>query len=733
MMRLMILLMLVAAGCGEGSQPPAPKPPPAAAPEPPPGPAQQTPDQILASAERDRAAALYEQAITAFSAKLDAAAHEGRALARWRLSLMRGNADPEIEKDIEAAGDRPRAKALKALAKLVDGGRNGCWEPLAPRILKEVFAKAFPDSATFTVDWVALVRAPDGEIQKICEALAGAPDWPVAAGVRAALEGRDIPDPGQEGLLWILTALRLPPSEAMKTLEGATSPDQGILFQAQAQLLAAEGKFTEAVGRMTVAPLPVLRAASNVAFGKPAPALESLTGDLPPFGRALKAAALLQTGTEASLVEMDKLPEASSIAYVRFERGIRRLAAGNRNGAVEDFTASASSGGAVSAAWLGFALWHAQDFEGAEKQLAKALESKPPKELAALIEETRGYALQARGEEEAGAERLVAAAAKDPTRETYFRLATHLRANRQWKPLQQLAQAVVRTIPQTPEVWAARAEGAFWLKEYEASVQAVTFALEQKVDAKQLLKWRALSCEELGKWQEAFDDWSRLTDLASGEGEAYAHRAWMRAKLNRWADVRQDAELGVSRGSNAWALALARFALAAESIFGPPVEGEDPDPEARKEGAFGHLRAAVKTGAVETSDLEKIQDLFKSISGTEDWKKLVESAVEKQKELKDEAKKGAFLGVILDHGSGWVMVTGTYRKTGARSAGLAPGDVLLEVDGKRVNHISDVSSALTGREPGFQVPVKVRRELRPKLYLVEIRTIALSSRAVFEE
>ena len=734
MKRLLPLICLFAAACDSNNPSPAappvaPKSAPVETPKPAGG------DAALQQAEQSRSAAHYEQAVTAFTAALeanpkDAAAHEGRALARWRLSLMRGTSDPDVDKDLEAAGDRPRARALKALAQLVDGARaRGGWEPLAPRILKEVFAKAFPDSLAFSADWTAIVRPPDEETQAICKSLAGAPEWPLAAGVRAALEGRDVPPPGQEGLLWILSALRLPPSEAMKLLESATTPDQGILLQAQAQLLAAEGRFTEAVGRMTAAPMPLIRAAANVADGKGALALESLgAGDLSPFARAIRAGATLKSGAEETLQSME-----TPIPWLKFERGLRRLAAGNRSGALEDLRETAPQGGVLSAAWLGFALWHTQDYDGAEKELARAAEMKPDKELAVAIEETRGYALQAKGEEEAGAERLVAAAAKNPTRDIFFKLSKHLRANRQWKALQELAQAVARSLPSEPEVWAARAEAQFWLKNHDAAVQTVTFATDQKVDPKRLLRWRALAFEELGKWEEAQDDWSRLTDVTDQEGNAFAHRAWMRAKLGRWGQIKEDAEKGVSQGADPWGVALARFALAAESLLGPPREGEESDPESRKEAALGHLRAAVKTGAVEPSDLAKIQETFKPLAGTDDWKKIVDSSAEKQKEQKDEAKKGVMLGVILDHGSGVVAVVGTYRKSGARAAGLAPEDVILEVDGRRANLISDVGSTLSGRDPGQQVTVKIRRELRPKLRLVEVRTITLTNRDVFED
>jgi hypothetical protein len=200
----------------------------------------------------------------------------------------------------------------------------------------------------------------------------------------------------------------------------------------------------------------------------------------------------------------------------------------------------------------------------------------------------------------------------------------------------------------------------------------------------------------------------------------------------QWDRVKDDAEQGVSRGSNSWANALARFALAAESLSGPAPEDAEADPESRKEGALKQLNLAVKTGSVEPSDLEKVRSKFASIPEDE-WKKVVEGAAAKQKEQKDELKLGSFLGVMLDHGGGSVAVTGTYRKTGARAAGLVPGDILLEVEGRRVNYVSDVSSIIAGREPGTEVKVKFQREIRPGLKLKQERSIALSRRDILED
>jgi S1-C subfamily serine protease len=124
--------------------------------------------------------------------------------------------------------------------------------------------------------------------------------------------------------------------------------------------------------------------------------------------------------------------------------------------------------------------------------------------------------------------------------------------------------------------------------------------------------------------------------------------------------------------------------------------------------------------------------MFASVA-EEEWKKVGEAAAEKRKELKDDAKRSSMLGIMADHGGGSVMVTGTYRKSGARQAGLAPGDIILEVDGRRVIHVGDVGSILSGREPGTKVKVKLERELRPKLKMVQVREITLTNRDIFDD
>src|SRR5262245_26649288 len=107
MYRLIPLAVLLAAACD--SKAPAPAPTPVSAP-PAVSPAPVTPKALLEAAERERTPEAYQRAVDAVtltaSNSVDAAAADAevRAIARWRLSLMRGDPDPEVAKALETAG-----------------------------------------------------------------------------------------------------------------------------------------------------------------------------------------------------------------------------------------------------------------------------------------------------------------------------------------------------------------------------------------------------------------------------------------------------------------------------------------------------------------------------------------------------------------------------------------------------------------------------------------------------
>ena len=64
------------------------------------------------------------------------------------------------------------------------------------------------------------------------------------------------------------------------------------------------------------------------------------------------------------------------------------------------------------------------------------------------------------------------------------------------------------------------------------------------------------------------------------------------------------------------------------------------------------------------------------------------------------------LGVEVEEGA---LVTGVDRRSPAATAGVRPGDVITELDGKAVRSVEDLLSALRRTRPGAQVPMSVQR------------------------
>jgi membrane-associated protease RseP (regulator of RpoE activity) len=66
-------------------------------------------------------------------------------------------------------------------------------------------------------------------------------------------------------------------------------------------------------------------------------------------------------------------------------------------------------------------------------------------------------------------------------------------------------------------------------------------------------------------------------------------------------------------------------------------------------------------------------------------------------------KDGAFMGILFegnDPPPPGIYITGIIEGTPAEEIGLLEGDVLLEIDGKGIAVLPDISSAMRGRRPG---------------------------------
>ncbi len=86
------------------------------------------------------------------------------------------------------------------------------------------------------------------------------------------------------------------------------------------------------------------------------------------------------------------------------------------------------------------------------------------------------------------------------------------------------------------------------------------------------------------------------------------------------------------------------------------------------------------------------------------------------------AAGGAALGVILNPKSKVLEVDEVNEKSGAKEAGLEKGDVILEIEGKKVKKIQDIGEMLKDQKAGSSVKVTYRRKELVKT--VEIRLAA---------
>ncbi|MFN3568321.1 MAG: PDZ domain-containing protein, partial [Caldimicrobium sp.] len=73
-------------------------------------------------------------------------------------------------------------------------------------------------------------------------------------------------------------------------------------------------------------------------------------------------------------------------------------------------------------------------------------------------------------------------------------------------------------------------------------------------------------------------------------------------------------------------------------------------------------------------------------------------------------KKSPSLGVVLEETSGGLKIKEVLKGTLAEELKLSQGDVILKVDGKPVNKISDLKLILTFKEKGSFITLQIKRD-----------------------
>jgi serine protease DegQ len=72
--------------------------------------------------------------------------------------------------------------------------------------------------------------------------------------------------------------------------------------------------------------------------------------------------------------------------------------------------------------------------------------------------------------------------------------------------------------------------------------------------------------------------------------------------------------------------------------------------------------------------------------------------------------------------AGGAIIEGVFMRGPARNAGLAPGDILLKLDGRAVHGAGDIRDAVAEMEPGAKVKLTYRRKDETKTVEVLVGT-----------
>jgi len=127
---------------------------------------------------------------------------------------------------------------------------------------------------------------------------------------------------------------------------------------------------------------------------------------------------------------------------------------------------------------------------------------------------------------------------------------------------------------------------------------------------------------------------------------------------------------------------------------------------ASRTGSYAGYSFAIPISIVRkvVDDLKKFGEVQRALLGVE----IVGVNAEVAKEYKLSKIEGVYVAGVTENGA-------------AREAGLKSGDVILDIQGKKVNSNAELQEAISQFRPGDQVKVLVKREDSEKLFSVKLR------------
>jgi len=239
-------------------------------------------------------------------------------------------------------------------------------------------------------------------------------------------------------------------------------------------------------------------------------------------------------------------------------------------------------------------------------------------------------------------------------------------------------------------------------KEYDKALAELKLAEERQVQREDVLAARVNLHELMKNWEKALDDIESLITMGKGLGWRFRQvRAML--QLERWDNAESESKriMGLlseqQRPDRAALLVYDAMAAAGRGDL---------------EEAMARLKKAVETSPIAHA-MFTAEGPLQKLKDQAEFQQMAEAAQKREEDEKRGRMGKPFMGVNMGQPTGGktgVVLLGTIKGTGARAAGLRPGDRLVRIDGVAVANMGELSSRIQARGVGDRIKLRIERD-----------------------
>jgi len=263
-------------------------------------------------------------------------------------------------------------------------------------------------------------------------------------------------------------------------------------------------------------------------------------------------------------------------------------------------------------------------------------------------------------------------------------------------------------------------------KELEKALEVLGRAEKLNLPRPDLLAIRSAFHEEMKEWAKALADSEAAIELQPNNGDVRFRSIRASLRLKQWekAETTAAALIPILRQASPDSRALAHVLHAAAAAG-----------RADAEAAMARLQEAKDIGAFPAewlAEWEADDGPFATLRDRAEYRDFVEASRKREEEEKAGRVGKPFMGIQMQNPAGGltgVVVSATIRGTGARRAGLRPGDRILKINDAGVSTLQELSGKILACKVGDKVRLRVERGDRATSFAFE-RTVTIGPRPV---